>query len=70
MFGKRIRELRKAKGLSIQKLALETCISVLTIKNYEKNYIKRPNITNIGKLAIALGVDFDELYELAFKIEE
>lgn len=59
----KIRELRKAKGLTIKQLAKIAHVNVSTIQAYETNIrdINIANIGNLAKLAIALGCNITDL---------
>lgn len=60
--GLRIKELRKLKKLSQEKLGLEAGIDrtyVASVENGKRNI----SIENIEKLTIALGVSFEEFFK-------
>lgn len=60
-FGKKVRELRKKKGLSQEKLAFEADLHrtyIGMIERAEKNI----TLINIEKIAIALDVSISELF--------
>ena len=61
LLGSRIREIRKAKKLTQEKIAEAAGIEIPSLSNIEngKNY---PNAENIEKIAHALGVEVFELY--------
>lgn len=59
-FGERLRECRKAKGLSCKALASKTGICVRSIENYE-NDRNDPSLFNVSCIATALGVSIDYL---------
>lgn len=72
-FGPRIRELRKAKNLSLRALAEAVGVSftyISKIENEKLDFGDYPGEDLIAKLAIALDVDADELLILAKKIPE
>jgi transcriptional regulator with XRE-family HTH domain len=61
-FGERIRELRKQRGLSQEQLAFDANLHrtyIGMIERAEKNI----TLLNIEKIAIALGVDINQLFE-------
>ena len=55
-FGEKLRELRKAKGLSQQQLADATGLSQNAISQWEAN-AREPGWSAVQALATALGVD-------------
>ena len=72
-FGERIRDLRKAKNLSQRDLAAQVGITftyVSKIENEKLDFGDYPSEELIGRLAIALDTDTDELLILAKKIPE
>ena len=72
-FGPRIRELRKAKNLSLRALAEAVGVSftyISKIENEKLDFGDYPGEALIAKLATALEVDADELLILAKKIPE
>ncbi|MAX35780.1 MAG: transcriptional regulator [Gimesia sp.] len=72
-FGERIRELRKAKGLTLRELApkVEVGFSYLSrIENGKLNYGDYPSESLIHRLAQVLDASEDELLILAEKIPE
>ena len=54
-------EIRKQKGLTQERLAIESGISYNTLIKLERNGIKNPKIGTVIKLADALEVSLDEL---------
>jgi transcriptional regulator with XRE-family HTH domain len=72
-FGERVRELRKAKGLTLRRLAPRVGVGytyLSRVENGRLNYGDYPSETLIHKLAEALNADEDELLILAEKIPE
>ena len=61
MIGKQIKELRKKKGWSQQKLAEESGLSFNTITRIEQGIGDSPTLKTLVKLADTLGVGLDEL---------
>jgi len=59
-FGKRVRELRKKKGLSQEGLALESGLDRSYVGGVERGE-RNISLENIGKLATALGVSISAL---------
>jgi len=72
-FGQRLRDIRKAKGLSQRALAeiVEINFTYLSkIENKKLDFAQFPSEPLIRSLAAALGADVDELLLLAKKIPE
>jgi len=63
MYLKNLAKLRKQKGWSQEKLAVESGISYNTIVKLERGKIKNPKIETVAKLADALKVSIDELID-------
>ena len=61
MIGKNLRKLRKAKGLSQEKLARLADISLNALTKIESGFAQKPTIQTVVKLAKALEVSIDEL---------
>lgn len=61
MIGKQIKELRKHKGWSQQKLAEESGLSFNTITRIEQGIGNSPTLKTLIKLANVLEVSLDEL---------
>ena len=61
MFLKNLVKIRKQKGWSQEKLAVESEISYNTIIKIERGGIKNPKIETVIKLAEALNVSIDKL---------
>jgi len=61
MLAKRVKECRKQKGWTQQKLAEETGLSFNTITKIEQGIGDSPTLKTLIKLADALGVGLDEL---------
>ncbi len=61
MYLKNLKELRKQKGWTQERLARESNISYHTLIKLEQNGIKNPKIETVIKLADALEVSLDEL---------
>lgn len=60
LFGKRVRELRKSKGLSQQELALKAGLDRTYVGHVELGK-RNISLENIQKIAKALGVKFKDL---------
>jgi len=72
-FGERVRNLRKTKNLSQRALGEKVGVSftyVCKIENEKLDFGEYPSEGLIGKLAVALEVEEDELLLLAEKIPE
>ncbi len=70
-FGERVRELRKGKGLTLRALAADVGVGFTYLSRVETGrmtYGDYPSEALIGKLAVALDTDEDELLLLAEKI--
>ncbi len=61
MYLKNLIEIRKQKGWTQERLAIESGISYNTLIKLERNGIKNPKIGTVIKLADALEVSLDEL---------
>jgi len=61
MYLKNLAKLRRQKGWSQEKLAVESGVSYNTIIKLERGRIKNPKIETIVRLANALNVDLDDL---------
>ncbi len=61
MLAKRVKECRKQKGWSQQKLAEKTGLSFNTVTKIEQGVGDSPTLKTLLKLADALGVGLDEL---------
>ena len=61
MYLKNLVKIRKEKGWSQEKLAVESGISYNTIIKIERGGIENPKIATVIKLADALGVTIDEM---------
>ena len=61
MLSKRLKELRKQKGWSQQKLAERTGLSFNTITKIEQGLGKHPTLKTLIKLAEAFEIGLDEL---------
>jgi len=63
MYLKNLAKLRKQKGWSQEKLAVESGVSYNTIIKLERGRIKNPKIETVIKLANALKVPIDKILE-------
>ena len=61
-FGKRLRVLRQAKGLSQEELAHEAGLDRTYVSSVERGQ-RNISLENIERLAIALGVKIKDLFE-------
>ncbi|PIV39700.1 MAG: DNA-binding protein [Candidatus Omnitrophica bacterium CG02_land_8_20_14_3_00__42_8] len=61
MLSKRVKELRKQKGWTQQKLAENAGLAFNTITKIEQSLAEHPNLKTLLKLADAFGVSLDEL---------
>jgi transcriptional regulator with XRE-family HTH domain len=72
-FSERIRELRKARGLSQRALAAKVKVTfgyISKIENHNLDFGDYPSDDVIRRIATALGIEADELLLLAEKIPE
>jgi len=65
-FGEAIKKIRKEKHLSQESLAKMSGVKRSTIDSYELN-TRMPSAANIGKIAHALDVSVQRLYDLAYQ---
>ena len=63
--GSKLKDIRKSKNLTRYELQKLSGVSTVQIRNIEKG-ISEPRTTTLAKLANALEVDYDELYELFY----
>jgi len=61
MLPKRLKELRKEKGWSQQKLAEKTGLSFNAVTKIEQGLAKHPTLKTLLKLADAFGISLDDL---------
>lgn len=61
MLSTRLKELRKKKGWSQQKMAERTGLSYNAITKIEQGLAKHPTLKTLIKLAEAFGIGLDEL---------
>ena len=61
MLAARLKELRKEKGWSQQKLAEKTSLSFNAVTKIEQGLAKHPTLKTLIKLADAFGISIDEL---------
>lgn len=61
MHMKNLATIRKEKGWSQEKLAVEASISYNTVIKIERGGIKNPKIDTVMKIAKALGISLDDL---------
>lgn len=63
-FGEKVRQLRKAKKMTLKDLAEKSGLSIVSVNFYENDKRKPNTLVTVQKLSVGLGCDFDELYEL------
>jgi transcriptional regulator with XRE-family HTH domain len=63
--GSKLKQIRKNKNLTRYDLQKLSGVSTVQIRNIEKD-ICEPRPTTLSKLAKALEIDYDELYELFY----
>lgn len=59
-FGKRLKRLREAKGLSQPALATAATVPIGTLRGWEQGR-RVPSVDVAARLAVAMGVSLDEL---------
>lgn len=70
-YGERIKQLRKARGMSAEDLAEATGISPATIYRYENGSTEEPKSSMLRKIASALNVDIWQIIEFdAVKMDD
>lgn len=65
-FGEKVKEARKAKGMTQTDLAKAANMSIVTVCHLERG-VNKPNARNVFALAKALDISFDELWLLSIK---
>lgn len=63
MFSEKLKELRKAKGLSIAQLANKAELTSRSISYFETNQ-RNPQLQSAKQIAVALNISLDELAEM------
>ena len=58
--GQRIKEIRKSKSITIQKLSQFTDLSVGYLSNLERNQAS-PTLNNLQRICVALGISIRDL---------
>ena len=61
MLSKKLKELRKEKGWSQQKLAEKTSLSFNAITKIEQGLAKHPTLKTLIKIADVFGISIDKL---------
>ncbi|MBY0097287.1 helix-turn-helix domain-containing protein [Mesobacillus maritimus] len=61
MIGKRIREQRVNKGLSLSQLAIQAGVAKSYLSSLERGQQQNPSIEILKKISIQLNVDIDSL---------
>ena len=59
--GKKIKALRKEKGLTQEELAIKSSIAYTTLTKVENDVIKNPSFETVAAIASGLEVTLDEL---------
>jgi transcriptional regulator with XRE-family HTH domain len=65
-FGRKLRALRKAAGLSVYRLAQSSGMTLPSVSNLEKG-INQPSWDTVQRLVAVLGVPFDEFADPALR---
>jgi transcriptional regulator with XRE-family HTH domain len=63
LFGKRVRELRTARGFSQEELADRAGLHYTYVGGIERGE-RNPALVNIGRIAAALGISLAELFSV------
>ncbi|NOU97316.1 helix-turn-helix domain-containing protein [Paenibacillus sp. LMG 31456] len=63
MIGKRVRQLRKEKGMSLSELAERAGVAKSYISNLERDIQKNPSILFLEKIGAVLSVPVDKLID-------
>ena len=61
LIGKKIKEIRKSKGITQEKLAVRSNVAYTTFTKIENGTIKNPSFKTIVAIAKELDVNFNEL---------
>lgn len=75
IYVKRIRKLCKARGITINKLAVMSDVKQSTLDNIVRGLTKNPRVKTLHKIALAFNMtlaeflDFDELNDYSFDDE-
>ena len=64
-FGKRLKFLRKRSNLTQEQLAESTGLTIESISNIERGLFG-PKFDNLEKIAAAIGVEVQELFEFSY----
>lgn len=59
--GKKIKELRKEKGLTQEELAIKSNVAYTTLTKVENDVIKNPSFETVAAIAKGLEITLDEL---------
>ena len=59
-----LKRLRKAHGLTQQKLAQEAGVSLIVVTKVEQGFTKDPAMSSLVKIADVMGISIDELLSL------
>jgi transcriptional regulator with XRE-family HTH domain len=68
--GKRVQNIRRLRMWTQARLAKEASVSPTTVSGIETGKIGRPHFGTIGKLALALGVAPEELFDSRESVEQ
>lgn len=59
--GKKIKELRKKKGLTQEELAIKSTVAYTTLTKVENDVIKNPSFETVAAIAKGLEITLDKL---------
>lgn len=65
-FAQKLKELMIEKNITEKELCERTKLTAPTISNYLHGK-STPSVANLGKIAMALNYDYDELYKITFE---
>lgn len=65
-FSEILRKILREKGMTEKALSKKTGISTATLTNYLHERSK-PSVASLGKIALALDYDYEELYNAVYK---
>jgi transcriptional regulator with XRE-family HTH domain len=63
--GQKLREIRRAKGFTLKRLAESTGLRWVQIQGYETGKTNNPTAHSLEQLALVLGVSIDDLFDIA-----
>lgn len=64
-FGKKLKVLRTARGLTLQELSKRSGVCVMALSKLERDINKKPRSSTVNKLSKSLEISVEELYNYA-----